>query len=198
LNWLAHVFLSGENIDQRLGNLLADAVKGAQRAATRPEFQRGAALHRAIDAYTDAHPLVRRSRSRISAPHRRFSGVLVDVFYDFLLASDWRLYSNVTLDEFTREFYAQAKIARLTLPEAGRTVLDRIIQYDLLGAYRSVAGVEQSLRRLSLRLQQRWRRNFALETAVADLRAQEGELRSDFREFFPDLQAHLAAARSER
>ena len=109
----------------------------------------------------------------------------------FLLRTGDR-YSATALGDFTASFYADAKSHSGTLPEQARITLERIIQYDLLGAYRRIDGVEQSLRRLSVGLGQRWRRNFALDEAVTDLRAHEGELWNDFSEFFPDLQAHMA------
>jgi acyl carrier protein phosphodiesterase len=197
VNWLAHVFLSEDNIERRLGNLLADLVRGDAREAMSADFRAGALRHRAIDAYTDAHPVVRRSRARIGARHRRFSGVLVDVFYDYLLASRWERYSNVTLTEFTATFYAQAAASAVVLPADARSTLDRIIEHDLLGAYRRPEGVEQSLRRLSIGLARRWRRDFALQTAVDELRAQEVGFREDFAEFFPQLQAHMKEGTSD-
>jgi acyl carrier protein phosphodiesterase len=191
VNWLAHVFLSDDNIEQRLGNLLADLVRGEAREGMSAEFRAGALRHRAIDAYTDAHAVVRRSRTRVAQRHRRFSGVLVDVFYDYLLASRWDRYSTVSLAAFTTTFYAQASASPIALPPDARATLDRIIQHDLLGAYRRLEGVEQSLRRLSIGLARRWRRDFALDSAVADLRAHEHEFFADFEEFFPQLEAHL-------
>jgi acyl carrier protein phosphodiesterase len=80
VNWLAHVFLSEPDVEFRLGNLLADIVRGEELRRMSPDFQRGVLRHMQIDAFTDAHPLVKRSRSRISPESRRFSGVLVDVF----------------------------------------------------------------------------------------------------------------------
>jgi acyl carrier protein phosphodiesterase len=192
MNWLAHVFLSGANVEQRLGNLLADLVRGADRAAMSADFLRGVRRHQAIDAYTDAHALVRRSRTRIGPEHRRFSGVLVDVFYDYFLATSWARYASQPLADFTAGFYADVRACPLELPEPARTTVDRIIRHDLLGAYCSLDGVEQSLRRLSMRLEARWRREFALERAVTDLRAHEAELADDFAAFFPELQAHVA------
>jgi len=197
VNWLAHVFLSEPNVEFRLGNLLADLVRGDARAAVSAEFARGAEAHRRIDAYTDAHPIVRRSRHRISAAHRRFSGVLVDVFYDYFLANRWARYSTVALDEFTSSFYADARASQIELPADAAMTIDRIARYDLLGSYREVAGVERSLRRVSMYLTQRWKRDFALEKSVADLREHEAELGADFAEFFPQLEAHLRGPESE-
>jgi acyl carrier protein phosphodiesterase len=188
VNWLAHVFLSEPSLDFRLGNLLADVVRGPQLEGMSADFLRGVSRHRAIDSFTDSHAVVKRSRARIDASRRRFSGVLVDVFYDHLLASRWDRYSSVPLDRFTASFYADVSATPLALPETARIMLDRIVRHGLLESYAEVAGVERSLRRLSMRLSQRWKhRQFALEAAVEDLRLHEAAFAQDFDEFFPQL-----------
>ena len=192
MNWLAHVFLSEPSIEFQLGNLLADVVRGPQRTAMSANFVRGAACHKAIDAFTDAHPIVRRSRARMSSEHRRFSGVFVDVFYDYYLANDWKRYSGVALDAYTAAFYAGAEPHLIELPPDAQTLLERIIRHDLLGSYAQVAGVERALRRISSYLNSRWGKQFALDRGVRDLLAHEAEFAADFREFFPLLQEHVA------
>lgn len=187
MNWLAHVFLSEPGIEFRLGNLLADIVRGEELRRMSANFQRGVQKHKQIDAFTDAHPLVKRSRARISPEFRRFSGVLVDVFYDHLLATRWNEYSPIVLDAFTAKFYADIESSNIELPTSARVTLDRIIRHDLLGAYRGVEGVERSLRRLSAYLSSRWQREFILEKGVADLIAQRDGFDADFAEFFPQL-----------
>jgi acyl carrier protein phosphodiesterase len=189
VNWLAHVFLSEPDVEFRLGNLLADIVRGEELRRMSPDFQRGVLRHMQIDAFTDAHPLVKRSRSRISPESRRFSGVLVDVFYDHLLAASWSDYSPVALDVFTARFYADVEGSDVELPPSARVTLDRIIRHDVLGAYGGVEGVEGSLQRPSARLSSRWSREFALEQGVADLLAHRAGFDADFAEFFPELQA---------
>jgi len=195
LNWLAHVFLSEPDVEFRLGNLLADLVRGDDRARMPAGFLRGAARHKAIDAFTDSHPIVRRSRARIDARHRRFSGVLVDIFYDYCLARHWAEYSTEPLAAFTAAFYAEVDAYPLPLPEAARSTLDRIVRHDLLGQYARIAGVESSLRRVSAYLTRRWGREFRLETSAQDLVAHEAEFDRDFAEFFPQLQSHVGAIR---
>lgn len=191
MNWLAHVFLSEQNLEFRLGNLLADIVRGEQRSGMSADFLRGVQCHQAIDSFTDSHPLVRRSRARIGAEQRRFSGVLVDVFYDHYLAKNWDDYSSVPLDAFTAGFYADIKTRQIELPEQAQWVTDRIIRHDLLGSYRRVGGVERALRVLSMRLSERWHREFTLENGVRDLLAQQDGFAADFAEFFPALRAHV-------
>lgn len=192
MNWLAHVFLSEPDVEFRLGNLLADIVRGEELRRTTARFQRGAQKHKQIDAFTDSHPLVKRSRARISPEFRRFSGVLVDVFYDHLLALHWDAYSPIVLDAFTSKFYADIESSKIELPSSARVTLDRIIRHDLLGSYRRVEGVERSLRRVSAYLSSRWRREFELERGVADLISQHAGLDADFVEFFPQLRAAVS------
>jgi acyl carrier protein phosphodiesterase len=193
VNWLAHVFLSEPNAQFQLGNLLADVVRGPQRDAMSAEFVRGAACHKAIDAFTDAHPVVKRSRARISSEHRRFSGVLIDVFYDYYLARSWERYSSIALDVYTAAFYASVEAHMIELPPVARTMLERIIRHDLLGSYARVDGVERALSRISTYLESRWHKKFALDEGVRDLLAHDAEFAADFREFFPALQAHVGS-----
>jgi acyl carrier protein phosphodiesterase len=191
MNWLAHVFLSEPDVQFQLGNLLADAVRGPQRAAMSENFIRGAACHKAIDAFTDAHPVVRRSRARISSEQRRFSGVLVDVFYDYFLARNFGRYSSIALDAYTSSFYASVQAQPIVLPPDAQLMLERIVRHDLLASYARVEGVERALNRISAYLTSRWHKPFTLGRGVADLLAHEAAFSSDFREFFPALQAHV-------
>jgi acyl carrier protein phosphodiesterase len=193
VNWLAHVFLSEPDTGFQLGNLLADVVRGPQREGMSAEFIRGAACHKAIDAFTDAHPVVKRSRARVGSEHRRFSGVLVDVFYDHYLARNWQRYSPIALEAYTAAFYASATPHLRELPPDARALLERIISRDLLGSYVRVDGVERAMRRISAYLNSRWKKQLALEQGIRDLVAQDAAFAADFDEFFPALQAHVAS-----
>lgn len=192
MNWLAHVFLSEPTVEFRLGNLLADLVRGDERASMPADFVRGAARHKEIDAFTDAHPIVRRSRGRIDARFRRFSGVLVDIFYDYCLARHWDRYASEPLTAFTARFYADVARLPLALPDAARTTLDRILAHDLLGQYARIDGVESSLRRVSAYLTRRWGREFHLERGARELVTHEVDFDADFAEFFPQLQQYVS------
>lgn len=191
MNWLAHAFLSEPNIEFRLGNLLSDIVRGDARAAVGAEFLRGAQRHHAIDAFTDAHPIVRRSRTRIVSVPRRFSGVLVDIFYDHLLTQAWERHATVPLTSFTAAFYADARASSVVLPSTAQRALDHIVRYDLLSSYGEFEGVRQALRGVSMRLARRWHREFALEAGVQDLIVDHAGFEDDFAQFFPELRAHV-------
>jgi acyl carrier protein phosphodiesterase len=187
MNWLAHLYLSEPETEFRLGNLLADQVRGPDRAKMSPAFLRGAACHQVIDAFAESHPVVKRSRQRIGPEQRRFSGILVDVFYDHFLARNWAAYSKTPLPQFTHSAYTDFTPHTSTLPEEARITLERIIEHDWLTSYREVAGIEDVLERLSGRLTERLNRPMALHFAVKDLQAHYGEFETDFQEFFPEL-----------
>ena len=196
VNWLAHAFLSKPDIEFRLGNLLADLVKGRDRAAMSAGFLEGVRHHQAIDSFTDTHPVVHRSRARIGGGYRHATGILVDVFYDHFLAIDWDRYSAEPLDAFTARLYADIRVGMVQFPAEARAALERMIADDRLGSYRRLDGIEASLRRVSLRLAARIGQDLGLERGVSELVANFEGLRGDFAEFFPQLHAALGEGRA--
>jgi len=191
MNWLAHAFLSPEAGDFRLGNLLADMVRGADRLEMSEAFRRGAACHQRIDLFTDAHEIVRRSRERVAPVNRRFAGILVDIFYDHFLARDWQLYCDETLRDFTNAVYADLRVIQPSLRGEASEVVERMIEEDRLASYETVDGIAAALHRLSARFVARRGRSFDIASAVRDLVDQHVELASDFASFFPELQRFL-------
>ena len=190
MNWLAHAFLSSADTDFRLGNLLADIVKGRDLEGMPPAFLAGVRCHRAIDSFTDSHPVPRRSRVRIASEWGRFSGILIDVFYDHFLAANWDRYADLPLPAFTASVYGALAQRQVLLPEHARDAARVMAAGDLLGSYRQIEGVETALRRMSCRLSMRTNRVIALEGAAASLESHYRGLGEDFVEFFPKLQEH--------
>jgi acyl carrier protein phosphodiesterase len=195
VNWLAHLLLSESSAEFRMGNLLADLVRPPFPAAFSADILRGIACHRRIDAFTDQHALVRRSKQRVSEPFRRFSGILVDMFYDHLLAKEWDSHAEIPLEQFAQEFYASIDKLSPQIPLAARGLLDRMHEEDWLGSYGELAGLRRALERLGRRL----KRPLDLGLAVADLEEHYPSFQADFRVFFPELRAHVesVAGRSE-
>lgn len=191
MNWLAHLLLSEQNVESRLGNLLGDLVKGSARQELNSNLQQGIKCHQVIDAFTDTHLVVQRSKARICLGYRRFAGILVDVFYDHLLAKNWSEYSNVPLEQFTAQIYESFQAYQGKIPAAASEVIARMAAEDWLGAYRNVTGVENALERISKRLSMRFSRSFMLNQAVSELITHYGEFEHDFQEFFPELFSHV-------
>jgi acyl carrier protein phosphodiesterase len=187
MNWLAHLLLSEPQPAFRLGNILPDMLRLDGINALPQEFARGVACHRAIDAFTDVHPVVKRSVTRIQPPFRRYGNALVDVFYDHFLSVSWNEYSTVSREELVAEFYDSFDKWREQIPPKVFPVLERMREQNWLGCYGTFEGVELTLRRIGSRL----RRDFPLHQAVNELQNHYDDLHVDFREYFPQLVANV-------
>ncbi|RZK26682.1 MAG: DUF479 domain-containing protein, partial [Hymenobacter sp.] len=109
MNFLAHLYLAGPEAaaptyaGHLLGQFIADSVPGRQLAGYQPEVQAGIRMHRAIDTFTDQHPVVRRSTARLRAAGAgKYAGVVADVFYDHFLAANFQEFSAESLPAFTQ------------------------------------------------------------------------------------------------
>ena len=90
MNFLAHIYLSGDDPNIQLGNFIGDFVKGRNLVEQfGHEIAKGIELHRAIDEFTDKHPIVKLSKVRLREKYRHYAPVIVDIFYDHYLAKNW-------------------------------------------------------------------------------------------------------------
>jgi acyl carrier protein phosphodiesterase len=195
VNFLAHLVLSGAHDDDLLlGNFAAEGVRGrAAVAAYPPAVQRGIGLHRLIDSFTDQHPVVRRSTARLRAAGLgKWAGVAADMGYDHLLARDFARYHYAPaepLPVFARRMYALLHQRRQELPEPLQQMLHHMRQHDWLSGYAYPAGLERAL----LGLSRRAPGGAVLATGAAALLAELPAYAADFAEFWPELQAAVAA-----
>ena len=187
MNYLAHLYLADPTPDSILGNILADFVKGNDVAKLPEGVQLGVKMHRKVDSFTDRHPLVQRSICRISKNWGWFSGILIDVYYDHLLAINWTDYSAEPLRDFIDRNH-RCLVEGAERIQQGGEQLRRMIESDRLFTYASTDGIAEALRRLSLRIAERIpSRAVRLEDAMPELKANREGLQEDFRGFFPEL-----------
>lgn len=196
MNYLAHLLLAGPQAASQLGAMLGDFVKGPLDSVGRrlaPEIVAGIALHRRIDSFADAHPAFRASRHRVSAQRRRFSGVMVDMFYDHFLARHWRQFSALPLEVFTARTYALLSNNPSLLPPRLAQALPRMQAADWLASYRRIEAIGEALDRIG---RHRLRRPNPLPGAEQELRADYAAYEADFQVFFADALAFSDACRS--
>lgn len=184
MNYLAHIFLSGDDRKLQLGNFIGDAVKGRAYENYPTPIAEGILLHRAIDQYTDSHPLTKEGVLLLKPQFKRYSGVLLDVFFDYLLASHFSEFSDLSLRQYTRGFYRTMVANRQHLPARMRSFMWHFIGTDRLGRYATLRGIEESLR-IMIRVHGL---DLSSERAVEHLVLHEEELLALFREFFDQLQ----------
>lgn len=191
MNLLAHALLAGPDDDVRFGSLIGDFVRGAIDPALAPRVRAGIALHRAVDAYTDAHPRVADARAQFAPPYRRYAGILLDVWFDHLLARDWSRWGEGPLATFSVDVRALLERRADEVPPRMRRFVDYLRRNDLPERYRERAMIADVFRGLSQRLS----RENPLAQALPVVETQAGALEADFAAFFPDL---LAYAERER
>lgn len=186
MNFLFHLYLSGDDPDLLAGNLAGDFIKGRLEGRFPSGITRGIRLHRGIDSFAAGNDWFRQSRLRIDPAFGLYRGVLVDLFYDHFLARDWELHSPVPLD-----FYLAA--AQRVIQEREAFLPDRfarlvpVIFTDLLPSYHRRDGIERALARMSRRLQ----RPNPLADGIGELDRLYCPLEADFRAFVPDVVAYV-------
>ena len=183
MNYLAHLYLAEDSPESLIGNLLGDFVKGRSIDTYGDEIKKGIQLHQKVDIYTDSHPIVRESKRLISPVNRRYSGIIVDVFYDHFLAINWLDYSSISLKEFTAKAYSILEQNEAILPDSIKRVLPNIINRNVLMSYVEIQGINYALQRISLRL----KRENNLGSASEELIANYERFKLDFSRFFPEL-----------
>ena len=145
MNFLAHSYLSFSE-EQLVGNMIADFVKNRDVARLPESIQKGIKLHRAIDTFTDAHPLIHEAKAPFRPLVRLYSGAFVDVAFDYFLANDTTENSQPEWQEHSQRVYAVLRRYEEFLPEVFKKVLDKMQQDDWLYNYRNEWGIEYSFR----------------------------------------------------
>lgn len=184
MNFLSHLYLSGDSEGLLIGNFIADSVKGSAFNNFSPEIQKGILLHRKIDTYTDSHPIVEESKKRLREKYKKYSGVIVDVYYDHYLAANWNDYSNETLDQYTKKVYALIELYKHTFPLKSQMFTKYMFEYNILSAYANLEGIDRVLQGMSRRA------SFVsnMEHSIHDLKEHYLLFENEFKLFFPDLQ----------
>ncbi|MBT1072446.1 ACP phosphodiesterase [Pelotalea chapellei] len=180
MNFLFHLYLSGDDPDILTGNLMGDFVKGRISEEYPEGLRAGMTLHRHIDSFAQDQELFRRSRNRIDSRFGLWRGVLVDLFYDHFLARDWLLYSEMPLPAYLQEVRRVVEVRYRLLPERMQGVLPMMFE-EWLPSYGEVEGIGRVLERMARRV----RRANPLAGAECELVRNYAELRNDFREFLP-------------
>ena len=145
MNFLAHSYLSFSE-EQLVGNMIADFVKNRDVARLPESIQKGIKLHRAIDTFTDAHPLIHEAKAPFRPLVRLYSGAFVDVAFDYFLANDTTENSQREWQKHSQRVYAVLRRYEEFLPEVFKKVLDKMQQDDWLYNYRNEWGIEYSFR----------------------------------------------------
>jgi acyl carrier protein phosphodiesterase len=183
MNYLAHIYLSGDNDLVTIGNFIADGIKGKSYKKHQKGIQIGILLHRHIDTYTDAHKTVRLSTKRLHEKYGHYSGIIVDILYDHFLAKNWSKYSDIPLDKYVDSFYDSLEAHYNILPLRIQKMMPFMMADNWLLSYASIEGISKVLDGMNRRTKNR----SSMNEAVIELEAFYSEFENEFFSFFDEL-----------
>lgn len=186
MNFLAHIYLSGDNDQLKIGNFVADGIHGKPHDFP-AGVQKGIVLHRAIDSYTDAHPIFRQGTKRLHSNYHHYAGVIMDIFYDHFLAKNWADYSDVPLQDFAAGFYDLLDKNYDILPERSKGMIPHMTKHNWLVTYASVEGIERTLTQMDHRTKNKANMRYSVKELVEYYEIFETE----FEQFFKEIQAFV-------
>jgi acyl carrier protein phosphodiesterase len=182
MNYLAHAFLSKNNTEHLVGNFIADHIRGNDFSNYSSGIIEGILMHRRIDTFTDAHPEFKKSKRLFYEGFEKHSGILVDIYFDHLLAKKFDDYHNESLDLFSAKVYRVYSGYETLFPDHSIRFLNYVMKNNIYSAYSQMEGIERVLFHLS----QRINHNVRLDESVKIFEARESELQANFDIFFKE------------
>jgi acyl carrier protein phosphodiesterase len=187
LNYIAHIHIGSHTQTNLLGNFLGDFVKGSQLQYLPFDIEKGIRLHRSIDVFTDSHPLVIELKQCFPSDIRRMAGVIIDIYFDYLLMRTWKRYSDIHFNIIFTEFYQL--LEQFSLPDNlhFNQQAERLKTHQWLNQYinletcfRAFIGIENRLKNKVI---------FA-KKAQSFLLQHSDQLESSFQQFYPECLDH--------
>jgi len=187
MNYLAHIYLSGENEQVILGNFIGDWIKGSDFKKYPTDIQKGMLLHRTIDSFTDNHPVVRTSKNRLIVEYHKYAGIIIDIFYDHFLAKNWLLYSAIPLSEFSEQVNKILLTQMHFLPQNMQDFVPAFMNNRWLELYATIPGIEHVLQSMVRNTTLPDKTSYAIENLVKFYKTYSME----FNTYFPELEKHI-------
>ena len=183
MNFLAHTLLSCEEESLLIGNFLADFINNKEVAVLPEDMKKGVKLHRLIDSFTDSHPTVKEGIHRLQKRHGKYAGVVIDIFYDYILANNWSKYGPETLQSFADKTYEVLKKNIQSMPEHLHKRIPKMIADNWLVQYGQLDGIAYTFSWV----QKRASKPEYFDNILESLAIEEEQLTKEFAVFFPDM-----------
>jgi acyl carrier protein phosphodiesterase len=187
LNYIAHIHIGSHTQTNLLGNFLGDFVKGSQLQHLPFEVEQGIRLHRSVDVFTDSHPLIIELRRCFPKDIRRMAGVIIDIYFDYLLMQAWKRYSDTHFNIVFADFYQQ--LEQFSLPDNAHFLkqAERLKTHQWLNEYINIETCFHAFVSIENRLHNKIM--FA-EDAQSFLLQNGEQLESSFQQFYPECLEH--------
>ena len=183
MNYLAHFILAFNDPEILVGQFISDDIKGNQYLNYQGGVRNGILLHRFIDDFTDTHPLCLEIRKDIRQELGLFSGIAIDVYFDYCLSVNWSTHSPQNMEEFIQNVYSVLNANSVVMNEKRRFILSKMQEQDWLGRYKTLEGIDLTLQQMSFRVPE----GRKLHKAAGLLEKHEKKVKEIFEIFFPQL-----------
>ena len=193
MNFLAHIYLSGDNDLLKIGNFMADSIRGHSYDVYPEEIQKGILLHRSIDSFTDMHTIYRQSKHRLHEKYGHYSGVIMDIFYDHFLAKNWSIYSDEKLEDYADNFYHLLKDNYEILTEKVKNMIPYMFARNWLVSYASIDGLQM----IMFHMDHRTKNRVDMHESIVELKQYYTEFEQEFTQFFEELRQHYSEKLNE-
>lgn len=189
MNYLAHTLLSCEDEELLIGNFLADFINNKEVAVLSEGMKKGVELHRLIDSFTDSHPVVKSGIHRLQKKHGKYAGVVIDIFYDYILANNWASYGPDDLQSFADKTYKVLAKHVEAMPERLHEKVPKMIADNWLVQYGKLEGIAYTFEWV----QKRASKPAYFDNVLVSLAEEEAQLTKEFAVFFPDMFREVGA-----
>jgi acyl carrier protein phosphodiesterase len=183
MNFLAHIYLSGNNDLVKIGNFVGDWIKGNDYKKYPEDIQKWILMHRYIDSFTDNHPTIKKSKSRLNEKYHKYSGIIIDIFYDHFLANNWKNYSNILLNDFISDLHKSLLIHMHHFSIEIQEFIPRFMKYKWIESYPTLIGIEKVLQGMSKHTSLPDRTVEAIDI----LKSHYDSFQNEFYDYFPQL-----------
>lgn len=188
MNYLAHAYLSFDDTNLLIGNMISDFVKGKNKYNYKTEVQKGISIHRAIDEFTDRHEVTKQAKEYFKPAYKLYAGAFIDVVYDHFLALDKnQFYDDGHLKNFSLNVYNTIQPSLNILPELFQKIFPYMRDSNWLYNYQFKWAIEKSFEGL------RYRAKYIKETKTAffTFNLNYADLQLCYNKFFPELKAFV-------
>jgi len=189
MNLLAHAYLSFDQPEMLIGNMINDYVKGKKQFDYPDAIHKGMILHRSIDDFTDTHPVTKQLKSFFKDDYRLYAGAFGDVAYDHFLANDTNQFADdEALKVFSTKVYKVLDDNFDLLPLPFQGMIPYMKKENWLYNYKSQQGIKNSFAGLV-------RRAAYLtdsDTAFDIFNRHYTDIKICYDEFFPQLKLYAA------
>jgi acyl carrier protein phosphodiesterase len=189
MNLLAHAYLSFDQPEMLVGNMINDYVKGKKQFDYPDAIHKGMILHRDIDDFTDTHPVTKKLKSYFKDEYRLYAGAFGDVVYDHFLANDKNQFaSDEILQQFSTNVYKVLDDHIDLLPPTFQGMIPYMKKENWLYNYKSPKGIKNSFAGLVRRAAY----ITDSDTAFKIFTEHYNDIQICYDEFFPQLKSFAA------